>query len=47
MNLSTARASTRAKEIGIKKAVGAESRALIMQYLTNPPWSHLSAFFWL
>ncbi len=33
MNLSTARASRRAKEVGIKKAVGVSKRALIFQYL--------------
>lgn len=33
MNLSTARASRRMKEIGIKKAVGAGRRSLIFQYL--------------
>jgi putative ABC transport system permease protein len=35
MNLSTARASKRLKEIGIKKTVGADRRSLIMQYLTE------------
>jgi ABC-type antimicrobial peptide transport system permease subunit len=33
MNLSTARASIRFKEIGIKKAIGAERKTLIMQFL--------------
>ena len=33
MNLSTAKAATRIKEIGIKKAIGAERRTLILQYL--------------
>jgi putative ABC transport system permease protein len=33
MNLSTARASRRLKEIGIKKAIGAGRKALIYQYL--------------
>ncbi|MEL7119184.1 MAG: ABC transporter permease [Bacteroidota bacterium] len=33
MNLSTARASRRAKEIGVKKAIGAERKSLIGQYL--------------
>jgi ABC-type antimicrobial peptide transport system permease subunit len=33
MNLSTAKASGRIKEIGIKKAVGAPRKALIIQYL--------------
>ena len=35
MNLSTARASRRLKEIGIKKAVGAERKNLIAQYLSE------------
>jgi putative ABC transport system permease protein len=33
MNLSTAKASKRIKEIGIKKAIGAQRKALIYQYL--------------
>lgn len=33
MNLSTARASRRVKEVGIKKAVGASRRILVMQYM--------------
>jgi putative ABC transport system permease protein len=33
MNLSTARASRRAKEIGVKKALGAEKHRLISQFL--------------
>ncbi len=33
MNLSTAKAATRVKEIGIKKAIGAERKTLILQYL--------------
>lgn len=33
MNLSTARASRRAKEVGVKKAVGAMRSALVRQYL--------------
>jgi putative ABC transport system permease protein len=33
MNLSTARASRRLKEVGIKKAIGAGRKALIYQYL--------------
>ena len=35
MNLSTARASHRAKEIAIKKAVGAKRQSLITQYLSE------------
>ena len=33
MNLSTARASRRAKEVGLKKAIGAQKGSLISQYL--------------
>jgi putative ABC transport system permease protein len=33
MNLSTAKASKRIKEVGIKKAVGAPRKALVIQYL--------------
>ncbi len=33
MNLSTAKASRRIKEVGIKKAIGAGRRALVFQYL--------------
>lgn len=35
MNLSTARASRRSKEVGIKKAVGARRSSLISQYLSE------------
>lgn len=35
MNLSTARASKRAKEVGIKKSLGAQRRSLIAQYLSE------------
>lgn len=35
MNLSTARASRRAKEVGIKKAVGAEKSSLVWQYMSE------------
>ena len=35
MNLSTARASRRAKEVGVKKAIGAERGVLINQYLSE------------
>ncbi|QSE98181.1 ABC transporter permease [Fulvivirga lutea] len=35
MNLSTARASRRMKEVGIKKAVGAKKGGLVMQYLSE------------
>lgn len=35
MNLSTARASRRVKEVGVKKAIGASRKALILQYLSE------------
>lgn len=35
MNLSTARASRKAKEVGIKKSVGAQRRSLIIQYISE------------
>ncbi len=35
MNLSTAKASKRAKEVGIRKAIGADRGSLIYQYLTE------------
>ena len=35
MNLTTAKASRRVKEVGIKKALGAARRTLILQYLTE------------
>ncbi len=35
MNLSTARASRRAKEVGIRKSVGAARRSLIIQYINE------------
>ncbi len=35
MNLSTARASRKAKEVGIKKSIGAGRRSLMMQYLSE------------
>jgi putative ABC transport system permease protein len=35
MNLSTARASRKAKEVGIKKSVGAQRRSLIVQYVSE------------
>lgn len=42
MNLSTARASRRAKEVGIKKSIGAQRQSLIFQYLSE---SMVTAFF--
>src|SRR5690606_33412387 len=35
VNLSTARASARAKEVGVKKTMGATRRALVQQFLTE------------
>ena len=35
MNLSTARASRRVKEVGVKKAIGARQRHLVFQYLSE------------
>ncbi len=35
MNLSTAKASRRLKEVGIKKAVGSSRKALIFQFLSE------------
>ena len=35
MNLSTARATRRAKEVGVKKAIGATRGSLVSQYLTE------------
>ena len=42
MNLSTAKASKRAKEVGVRKAIGAHRHILVYQYLTE---SILTAFF--
>ncbi|MFV0247837.1 MAG: ABC transporter permease [Tenacibaculum sp.] len=42
MNLSTANASNRLKEIGVQKTLGASRKALIFQYLTE---SFIMAFF--
>lgn len=35
MNLSTARASRKAKEVGIKKSIGAQRRSLVIQFLSE------------
>ena len=43
MNLSTARASRRAKEVGIKKAVGAHQGSLVAQFLTESIITSLTA----
>lgn len=42
MNLSTAKASRKAREVGIRKAIGADKRSLIQQYLIE---SLLLSFF--
>jgi predicted permease len=43
MNLSTARATRRAKEVGIKKAVGAHQGSLVFQFLTESIITSLTA----
>ncbi|WP_215223988.1 ABC transporter permease [Echinicola shivajiensis] len=43
MNLSTAKASQRLKEIRVKKAMGAERKTLVMQYLTESVFLSFSA----
>lgn len=35
MNLSTARASKKAKEVGIRKSIGAQRRSLVLYYITE------------
>jgi putative ABC transport system permease protein len=35
MNLSTARASRKAKEVGIKKSIGAQRQSLVIQYISE------------
>ena len=45
MNLSTARASRRAKEVGIKKVMGSSRAALIYQFLTEAALTALLSFF--
>lgn len=44
MNLSTARASRKAKEVGIKKSVGAQRGSLIYQYLSESIFTSVMAF---
>jgi putative ABC transport system permease protein len=44
MNLSTAQAARRAKEVGVKKSVGAERNSLIAQFLTESLVVALLAF---
>jgi ABC-type antimicrobial peptide transport system permease subunit len=45
MNLSTARSSQRAKEVGVKKTMGAARAALVKQFLTESLLMTLGAFF--
>lgn len=45
MNLSTAKASRRLKEVGIKKAVGSSRQALIFQFLTEAVFMSLLSLF--
>jgi len=44
MNLSTAKASRRAKEVGVKKAIGASRGSLIAQYLTESTMISILSF---
>ena len=43
MNLSTARAGRRAKEVGVKKTIGASRKSLSLQYLTESMLTALAA----
>lgn len=45
MNLSTARASRKAKEVGIKKSIGAQRSSLIYQYISESMVTALVSFF--
>jgi len=45
INLSTARASDRSKEVGVRKVIGANRRGLVQQFLTESTLMCLSAFF--
>jgi putative ABC transport system permease protein len=45
MNLSTARATRKSKEVGIKKSVGAGRRSLIFQFMSESLVTALLAFF--
>jgi ABC-type antimicrobial peptide transport system permease subunit len=44
MNLATARSEKRAKEVGIRKAIGSRRKQLIMQFLTETLLTSLLAF---
>ncbi|GAB5523337.1 MAG: ABC transporter permease [Roseivirga sp.] len=41
INLSTAKATERSREVGIKKAMGASRRSLVLQFLTESFWLNL------
>lgn len=41
VNLSTAKATERSREVGIKKAMGASRRSLVFQFLTESFWLNL------
>lgn len=43
VNLATARALDRAREVGIRKVVGAERRQLVLQFITESALTNLSA----
>jgi putative ABC transport system permease protein len=45
MNLSTARAASRAREIGIRKSIGADRRALVFQFMAESVVLSLIALF--
>jgi len=45
MNLSTARSEKRAKEVGIRKVVGAQKKSLILQFIGESIFLSLIAFF--
>ncbi|MEM0962044.1 MAG: ABC transporter permease [Bacteroidota bacterium] len=44
VNLSTARATRRSREVGVRKAVGAERRQLVAQFLTESALVNVMAF---
>ena len=46
MNMATAKAATRAKEVGVRKVVGAQRRSLVVQFITESTFiSFISALF--
>ncbi|MFH0882789.1 MAG: ABC transporter permease [bacterium] len=44
VNLSTARATTRAREVGLRKVVGAQNRSLVLQFFTESTITVSAAF---